>query len=163
MCRYSSPDKTSHTQKTSSAMAGFFIDLFATTKPAPSLSLNKPLIKTIEIKAFVPSKDFKLSKQFYQDLGFELVSVSNGIAYFKSSSSSFLLQDFYEEKHATNFMMHLLVDDIVKLHSSLKSTTIEKKYKTKITDIKMQPWNMYEFCVVDPSGVLWRIAQNIFE
>ena len=108
------------------AMAGFFLDLFATTKPASSLSLNKPLIKTIEIKAFVPSKDFNLSKQFYQDLGFELVSVSNGIAYFKSSSSSFLLQDFYEEKHAQNFMMHLLVDDIVKLYSSLKSTTIEK-------------------------------------
>jgi len=144
-------------------MAGFFIDLFASTMQASSLPLNKPLIKAIEIKAFVPSKDFNLSKQFYQDLGFELVSVSDGIAYFKSSSSSFLLQDFYEEKHAQNFMMHLLVDDIIKLHSELKATTIENKYKTKITNIKMQPWNMYEFCVVDPSGVLWRIAQNNFD
>ena len=120
-------------------------------------------MNTIEIKAFVPSKDFKLSKQFYQDLGFELVSESDGIAYFKSCSSSFLLQDFYEEKHAQNFMMHLLVDDIDKLHSSLKSSSFEKKYNTKITDIVKQSWGMYDFCVVDPSGVLWRIAQNIFE
>ena len=110
-------------------MAGFFIDLFATTKPAPSLSLNKPLIKTIEIKAFVPSKDFKLSKQFYQDLGFELVSVSNGIAYFKYPSSSFSLHDFCEEKLAQNFMVHLLVHDIVKPHSTLKSSIFEKYKK----------------------------------
>nr|WP_273542772.1 hypothetical protein [Aeromonas caviae] len=24
-----------------------------------------------------------------------------------------------------------------------------------------QPWRMKEFCLYDPSGVLWRIAQNI--
>jgi len=28
---------------------------------------------TIEAKAFVPAKDFALSNQFYQDLGFDLV------------------------------------------------------------------------------------------
>jgi len=120
-------------------------------------------MKTIEIKAFVPSKDFELSKRFYQDLGFELASDSNGIAYFKSCNSSFLLQDFYEEKHAKNFMMHLLVDDIENYHSTLKSRSIEQQYNTKITNIIKQPWGMFDFCVADPSGVLWRIAQNIIE
>ena len=119
------------------------------------------MIKAIEIKAFVPSKDFDLSKQFYQDLGFELASNSNGIACFRSCNSSFLLQDFYEEKHAKNFIMHLLVEDIEQFHSRLKNSTIEEKYKTEISDIKKQPWGMYDFIVVDPSGVLWRIAQNI--
>ena len=118
-------------------------------------------IKAIEIKAFIPSKDFELSKQFYQDLGFELASDSHGIAYFKSCSSSFLLQDFYEEQHAKNFIMHMLVDDIKNFYSSLKSSNIEKKYNIKITKITKQPWGMYDFCVVDPSGVLWRVAQNI--
>ena len=118
-------------------------------------------MKTIEIKAFVPSKDFELSKQFYQDLGFELASDSNGIACFKSFNSSFLLQDFYEEKHAKNFMMHLLVEGIEQFHSELKNSVIEEKYKTQISDIAKQPWGMYDFSVVDPSGVLWRIGQNI--
>ena len=118
-------------------------------------------MKTIEIKAFVPSKDFKLSQHFYQDLGFELASDSNGIAYFKSGNSSFLLQDFYEENHAKNFVMHLLVEDIEQFHSKLKNSTIEKKYKIPISEIKKQPWGMYDFTVVDPSGVLWRVAQNI--
>ena len=29
-------------------------------------------LKTIELKAFVPAKDFELSKRFYQDVGFTL-------------------------------------------------------------------------------------------
>ena len=29
-------------------------------------------MKTVEVKAFVPARDFALSKQFYQDLGFVL-------------------------------------------------------------------------------------------
>ena len=118
-------------------------------------------MKTIEIKAFVPSKDYELSKRFYQDLGFELASETNGIAYFKSCNSSFLLQDFYVEKHAKNFVMHLLGEDIELFHSKLKNSTIEEKYKIQISDIEKQPWGMYDFIVIDPSGVLWRIAQNI--
>ena len=137
-------------------------DLFFYSQPRSIAFLTSANnMKTIEIKAFVPSKDFKLSKQFYQDLGFELASDSNGIAYFKSGNSSFLLQDFYEENHAKNFVMHLLVENIEKFHSKLKNSTIEKKYKIPISEIKKQPWGMYDFTVVDPSGVLWRVAQNI--
>tara|TARA_B100000902_G_C26750979_1_gene640860 strand:+ start:222 stop:602 length:381 start_codon:yes stop_codon:yes gene_type:complete len=120
-------------------------------------------MKTIEIKAFVPSRDYALSKQFYQDLGFELITESDGIAYFKSCNSSFLLQDFYEEEHANNFAMHILVEDIEQLHSTLKRSNIEEKYEIKISDIKKQQWNMNDFTVVDPSGVLWRFGQNIVE
>ena len=137
-------------------------DLFFYSQPRSIAFLTSANnMKTIEIKAFVPSKDFKLSKQFYQDLGFELASDSNGIAYFKSCNSSFLLQDFYEENHAKNFAMHLLVENIEQFHSKLKNSTIEKKYKIPISEIKKQPWGMYDFTVVDPSGVLWRVAQNI--
>ena len=32
-------------------------------------------LTTIAAKAYVPAKDFILSKQFYQDLGFEVVWV----------------------------------------------------------------------------------------
>jgi hypothetical protein len=34
-----------------------------------------------EIKAFVPARDFALSKRFYQDLGFTLTSEGGGVAY----------------------------------------------------------------------------------
>ena len=66
----------------------------------------------IEVKAFVPSKDFALSKRFYQDLGFNLGLSSNELAYLHRGNSSFLLQNFYVKEHADNFMMHLLVENV---------------------------------------------------
>ena len=63
-------------------------------------------LNTIEIKAFIPAKDFALSKQFYCDLGFTLSSDTDGIAYFHHGDTSFLLQDFYEKSAAENLMMH---------------------------------------------------------
>jgi hypothetical protein len=55
---------------------------------------------TVEAKAFVPSKDFGLSKRFYQDLGFDLGWSSEDLAYFSHGNSSSLLQNFYEKAHA---------------------------------------------------------------
>ena len=102
-----------------------------------------------------------MSKQFYQDFGFELISDNNGTSYFKSGETSFLLQDFYEEIHAQNFMMHLLVEDIRQFHTKLKKSGLESKYKTNISDITKQAWGMYDFVIKDPTGVLWRIGQLI--
>jgi hypothetical protein len=67
---------------------------------------------TVEIKAFVPARDFALSERFYQDLGFSLAWSSNDLAYFRHGDSSFLLQNFYNKEHAGIFMMHLLVEDV---------------------------------------------------
>ena len=86
-------------------------------------------LNTIELKAFVPAKDFDLSKEFYSDLGFTKSSDSDGIAYFHHGSCSFLLQDFYEKAFAENLMMHLLVEDIHSWHQSIKDSRIESKYR----------------------------------
>jgi len=69
-------------------------------------------LKTVELKAFIPAKDFELSKRFYQDLGFTLASDSGGIAYFHHNNVSFLLQNFYVKELAENLMMHLLVENV---------------------------------------------------
>ncbi|MFN8670451.1 MAG: glyoxalase [Candidatus Sericytochromatia bacterium] len=116
---------------------------------------------SIEIKVFLPSKNFEISKQFYLDLGFIKASDSDGIAYFYHDNCSFLLQDFYEENFANNLMMHFLVEDISSWHKKFIENDIENKYGVKITEIKKQPWNMLDFIIYDPSGVLWRFAQNI--
>jgi len=117
-------------------------------------------LNTIELKAFVPAKDFDLSKEFYSDLGFTKSSDSDGIAYFHHGSCSFLLQDFYEKEFAENLMMHLLVEDIRSWHQSIKDSRIESKYGIKVSDVTKQPWGMLDFVVIDPSGVLWRFGQN---
>ena len=119
-----------------------------------------PSLRAVEIKAFVPAKDFALSRRFYQDIGFELASDSEGIAYFKHGGVSFLLQDFYAEGLANNLMMHLLVEDVDAWRTQIVEANIAAKYGVKVTDIQQQPWRMRDFVLIDPSGVLWRIAQN---
>ncbi|HEY0746723.1 MAG TPA: VOC family protein [Steroidobacteraceae bacterium] len=117
-------------------------------------------LRVIEIKAFIPAKDFELSKQFYRDIGFSMESEGGGVAYFHFENVSFLLQDFFIEALAKNFMMHMLVEDLDAWWNSLSESGIAAKYGTKITNIELQPWRMRDFCLADPSGVLWRIAQN---
>lgn len=118
-------------------------------------------LRVIEVKAFVPARDFALSKQFYQDIGFEMASDDEGVAYFHHGDASFLLQDFYSEELASNFMMHLLVEDVDTWHANLRDAGVSQKYSVEIGPIEVQPWRMRDFVLFDPSGVLWRIAQNV--
>jgi catechol 2,3-dioxygenase-like lactoylglutathione lyase family enzyme len=113
---------------------------------------------TVEVKAFVPSRDFALSKQFYQDLGFVVAWSSDDLAYLRHGNSSFLLQNFYNKVHADNFMMHLLVEDVDAWWRHAQETIV--KYGVKTEPLAERPWGMRDFAICDPTGVLWRIGQN---
>ena len=117
-------------------------------------------LSAIEVKAFVPSLDFALSKQFYQALGFDQKSEGGGIAFFQCGECAFLLQDFYLKPLADNFMMHLLVADVAAWWRHVQHADLGGVFGSCVTPIAAQPWGMTDFTVTDPSGVLWRIAQN---
>lgn len=106
-------------------------------------------LKAIEIKAFVPARDYELSKRFYQDMGFTLASDFDGIAYFHHGDVSFLLQNFHEESLAKNFMMHLLVEDVQSWWDQLQQAGISEKYGVTVGDIELQPWAMRDFVLFD--------------
>ena len=118
-------------------------------------------LNTVEIKAFIPAKNFELSKQFYTDLGFTKASDSDGIAYFHHDNCSFLLQDFYEKVLAENLMMHLLVEDAHAWHNHIQEQGIKDKDNVNVSAVSEQPWGMLDFIVTDPSGVLWRFGENL--
>ena len=118
-------------------------------------------LQITEIKAFVPARDFELSQQFYKDIGFTMASLGGGVAYFHFGHASFLLQDFCAAALAENFMMHLLVADVDSWWEQVKASGVVEKYNVTLSEIETQPWRMRDFCLTDPSGVLWRIGQNI--
>jgi catechol 2,3-dioxygenase-like lactoylglutathione lyase family enzyme len=118
-------------------------------------------LRVVELKAFVPAKDFALSKRFYQDLGFTLASDTDGVAYLHHGESSFLLQDYWVEEFGRSFMMHLLVEDVDAWRKKIDDAGIAAKYGVKVGPVELQPWRMRDFVLLDPSGVLWRIAQNV--
>ncbi|MEE1673507.1 glyoxalase [Agarivorans aestuarii] len=117
-------------------------------------------LQSIEMKAFVPSKNFESSIDFYKTIGFTLASNQHGIAYFHHQNCAFLLQDFYQEQLCDNFMMHLLVKDIDQWHQSIGQKLANSGLSYSLTPISAQPWGMRDFCLTDPSGVLWRIGEN---
>ena len=117
-------------------------------------------LKSIELKAFIPARDFELSKNFYQDLGFDLAWTSDELAHFRHGNSAFLLQNFYDKSHADNFMMHLLVEDVDGWWRHVETLGLVAKYGVRAEAPSDKPWGMRDFVIVDPTGVLWRIAQN---
>ena len=117
-------------------------------------------LNVIEMKAFVPARDFELSKHFYQDVGFTLHSDGDGVASFRYGSACFLLQRFYVKELAENLMLHLLVEDVDAWWAKLHHDGIAEKYGVRMTEVELQSWRMRDFVLLDPTGVLWRIGQN---
>jgi catechol 2,3-dioxygenase-like lactoylglutathione lyase family enzyme len=118
-------------------------------------------LTTAEIKAFVPSQDFEKSKAFYLALGFEIPWSSEDLAYVRHGQTSFLLQSFQDPEHASDFQMHLLVENVDDWHAHVRASGVDVRFGVAIGEPENRPWAMRDFTLFDPSGVLWRIAQNI--
>jgi len=114
---------------------------------------------SVEAKAFVPARDFELSKRFYEAIGFELEWSGPDLAGFRHGSSAFLLTNFHVPACTENFMMHLLVERVDDWwrHVAAAAAT----FGINVDEPEDRPWGMRDFPLVDPSGVLWRIAQPI--
>ena len=118
-------------------------------------------LQTVEIKAFVPARDFELSKQFYRDLGFAIPWSSDDLAYLHAGDCSFLLQKFFVAEHAGNFMMHLLVADVDAWWAHVQAQRLAERYGVRALPPEDRPWAIRDFVLDDPTGVMWRIGQNI--
>lgn len=118
-------------------------------------------MESIEIKAYVPARDFELSERFYGDLGFEIERLGGDLAYLHVGRSSFLLQRFYVKEHADNFMMHMLVPDVEAWWQRVVSQRLAERYGVMAQPPEDRPWGIRDFVLNDPTGVLWRIGQEI--
>ena len=118
-------------------------------------------LATVEAKAFVPALDLARSKQFYLALGFEIPWSDDSLAYVRFGDVSFLLQAFAEPVFAKNFQMHLLVECVDDWHAQVLAAGVVAAFGVTVGLLEDQPWGMREFLLFDPSGVLWRIAQNV--
>jgi catechol 2,3-dioxygenase-like lactoylglutathione lyase family enzyme len=111
-------------------------------------------------RPFLPAKDFDLSKSFYETLGFEKL-LDGEVAIFKAGSSSFILQRYYQKDWAGNFMMQLMVDDLDAWWTYIEGLDLPGKFNVRHpTAPAIQPWGLRIVYVVDPSGVLWHIAER---
>ena len=113
------------------------------------------------VRPFLPARDFGLSKRFYEALGFTMVLDTDEVAIFRMGASSFLLQKYFQKEWAENFMMQLMVDDLDAWWAHLVSLDLPTLFSVpEPKPPAIQPWGLRIAYVVDPSGVLWHVAQR---
>src|ERR1019366_1062729 len=107
----------------------------------------------IDLKAFLPAKDYAVVKQFYLDLGFTLNWSNAEISEFQVGSFRFLLQPFYVKDHSENFMMALNVEDADVWWEHIEHVGLKAKYPgIMASPPQRQPWGLRVLYLSDPSG-----------
>ena len=105
--------------------------------------------------------DMKTTLEWYQTvLGFETSFVTEDHSYAlvtRDGHNIHLQQNAdptIQNVTANHIEFFMEVDDPDPVYEQAKSTT-----KTKITELKTQPWGNYEFHIKDPDGALLRIGR----
>jgi len=112
----------------------------------------------VEAQAFVPARDFCLSKRFYAAIGFTLEWSTSDIACFRNGASRFLLQDFHIPD-AAHTAMSLIVNDV---DAWWKHVAVQASdFGIAVAPPEIRPWGVRDFQLLDPTGVLWRIGQPL--
>lgn len=91
-------------------------------------------MNVIDIKVFVPSKDYEISKSFYTEIGFKCEFVTDDLTLFQNGSPFLYLQRFYNQELADNFMLQICVSDIEEAFDVCSSSG----HKTRITPIEQE-------------------------
>jgi catechol 2,3-dioxygenase-like lactoylglutathione lyase family enzyme len=111
-------------------------------------------------RAFVPARDFAVSKAFYEALGFPKL-LDGEVAIFGVAAGAFILQIFYVEEHAGNFVMQLMVDNLDAWWAHLEALDLPSRFEVRPPrPPALQPWGLRVAYLFDPTGVLWHIAER---
>ena len=111
-------------------------------------------------RPFLPTRDFEASKRFYETLGFKKV-LDDEVAIFNTGSGGFILQRLYSDAWAEMCMMQLMVDDLDAWWTHIEELDLPGKFGVAAPRAPaVQPWGLRVAYVIDPSGVLWHIAQR---
>ena len=111
------------------------------------------------IRPFIGSKDFKISRNFYNDLGFKENIITNTFSYFETDSIGFYLQDAYIKDWIDNTMLFLEVENVNHYWEELLTLDLLSKYENvRLIPVREMDWGK-ECFIHDPCGILWHIGE----
>ena len=117
--------------------------------------------KVLDLKPFVPAKDFEVAKRFYAELGFRQNWGNEQVAEFEIGGFRFLLQNYFVPAYAENFMMHLMVANADVWWAHIEGADLKNKYRLHTAKPPaLQTWGLRVLFISDPTGVLWHIAEK---
>ena len=117
-------------------------------------------LATLDLRAFIPSKDFGISKAFYDAMRFTRTWEDAGMVEFEIGHNRFFLQDYYNEAWANNCMLNLVVQDVWAWQAHIRDAGLVERFPgVKASEPRVQPVGTILY-LHDPSGVLWHIQQQ---
>lgn len=110
------------------------------------------------LRPFIGAKDFSLSRNFYLELGFKEVILTNNLSYFSMGAFGFYLQRAFIKDWVDNTMLFLEVQNLQEFWNQINSLDLPGKFiNTRLIPIRKMEWGS-EFFLYDPSGILWHVG-----
>lgn len=112
-------------------------------------------MEVLDIRTFIPCKDYETSKAFYQALGFSCSDASKDLSIFHNGPCTFFLQRYYNEEFANNLMLQLVVADIEEAFALISSL---QDFGIRYRPIQQEHWGKVIY-LWGPAGELWHVTQ----
>ncbi len=128
---------------------------------AMTSSDTDPRFAIDDIRTFVPAQDFNQSKAFYEVLGWTTVwADDDGLALMELGGYRFMLQDYYVQQWAENFMLTIVVADAKAWYERVIGVIEHGDYSAaRAAAPKVEAWGATVTYVWDPCGVLLHFTQ----
>jgi catechol 2,3-dioxygenase-like lactoylglutathione lyase family enzyme len=115
--------------------------------------------KALSLRPFIGSRDFRESRAFYADLGFQEKVLTPTLSLFATEALGFYLQDAYVPDWIANTMVFLEVADADQYYRELQALNLPAKYAgVRLTPVQSFDWGK-ECYLHDPAGILWHFGE----
>ena len=120
-----------------------------------------PMIATTRLGSFLPTRDFDLSRRFYEALGFTNHATGDEVALFDTGAGTIILTRTYDPKWDGAFMIAISVDDLGAWWERIQQADLPARFGCPAPSPPvMQPWGIEVSYVIDPTGVLIHFQQR---
>ena len=117
-------------------------------------------MKFLSLQPFVPSgSNLDGSKQFFQQLGFNIRWDAGDYIGFEKDGCMFILQKFDNKDFAENFMLSVAVTNVDEFRKEVIGKELPQKFGIRIGDVSDMPYGR-EVNIIDLAGVCWHFVQQ---
>lgn len=126
---------------------------------------DDPLVGQARAEPILPSRDLAETRAFYRNLGFEPWWDGSGPWDYEIVSRGNLVVHFFTDSGLiageSDSSCYWRVEDADALHREFSSIGLPTAGIPRLTPPEDQPWGMREFTLVDPSGNLIRVGEEL--
>jgi hypothetical protein len=105
------------------------------------------------LQPFLPTKDYAISRSFYQKIGFSIVYEDASLCLFEQNQVRFFIQRAYLKEWAENLMIQMYVSDLQDWHRRLIGE--QTAFPMIVVGTIRSAHYGKTFTLIDPAGVLW--------